>query len=118
MIFVGFGSSLPPPIWKTEKEHGAQVSHCPSMAATFIGWYVVSMTPRWLPTMSCRGATTIRKPSASFVVRRNSSGLLLCRRCQAETAEHDQRPGDQRREDHVGVAPDEDRVGEQRPRSR
>ena len=74
-----------PPIWAAENEHGAQVFHCASMAATFIGWYFVSMTPRWLPTMSTSieaGSITTR---ASLAVRRNSSGLLLRRRCQAET---------------------------------
>ena len=39
MIFVGVSSLLVyPPIWKSEKEHGWHVSHCPSTAAIFIGW--------------------------------------------------------------------------------
>ena len=38
MIFVGVGSSFPPPIWNAENEQGWQVSHCASAAAIFIGW--------------------------------------------------------------------------------
>ena len=51
MILVGVSSFFPPPTWITENEHGPQLVHCASIAATFIGWYVVSMTPRWLPTI-------------------------------------------------------------------
>ena len=38
MIFFGVSSYLPPSIWNAENEHGAQVSHCASAAAIFIGW--------------------------------------------------------------------------------
>ena len=37
MIFVGVWSLFPPPIWNTEKEHGAQVFQLASAAAIFIG---------------------------------------------------------------------------------
>lgn len=47
MILVGLSVLLvQPPICAAENEHGAQVSHCASIAATFIGWEVVSITPR------------------------------------------------------------------------
>ena len=54
MICVGVWSSLPPPIWNSENEHGWQVVHCASAAAIFIGWYLASMTPSSLPTNMAR----------------------------------------------------------------
>ena len=33
-----WSSFVKPPIWKSENEHGWQVSHCASVAAIFIGW--------------------------------------------------------------------------------
>src|ERR1700745_3735279 len=48
MIWVGVWSFLPPPIWNAENEHGWQLSHCASAAAIFIGWVLVSVSPRFL----------------------------------------------------------------------
>ena len=53
--------------------------------------------------------------SASLAVRRNEVGVASRRRCQADTASITRRAGDQRREQHVRIAPEEHRVGEQRP---
>ena len=86
MIFVGFWSLLPPPIWNTENEHGWQVSHWPSAAAIFIGWYLVSMTPSWLPTNSASMVEGISTTRASLADRWNIPGLERRRRCQADTA--------------------------------
>ena len=52
MTFVGWESGVQPPICHSENEHGWQVVHCASAAAIFIGWYVPSTMPRWLPTPS------------------------------------------------------------------
>ena len=49
MIRVGVWSLLPPPIWKSENEHGWQVFHCASAAAIFMGWYLASTTPARCP---------------------------------------------------------------------
>ena len=92
MIFVGVWSLLPPPIWNSENEHGWQVFHCASAAAIFIGWYSVSMTPE----LAADDQRTSSEPgsarrAASFADRRNTSGLVPRRRCQADTAEHDAR---------------------------
>jgi hypothetical protein len=57
-----------------------------SAAAIFIGWYVVSTTPRWLPTITANsdaGMSTIRARRAE---RPKTSGLLRLRRCHADTA--------------------------------
>src|SRR5690606_14094707 len=85
MIFVGVWSLLPPPIWKSENEHGPHVFQLASAAAIFIGWYVVSTTPRWLPTMSVNSVAGMSTMTASFAERPNTSGLLRRRRCQADT---------------------------------
>src|SRR5471032_3179666 len=86
MIFVGVSVLLvQPPICAAENEHGAHVSHCASIAATFIGWYVVSITPRWLPTIRTTMETGTRKTMDSFAVRTNSAMLCFFRRCQADT---------------------------------
>ena len=90
MIFVGVSSLLPPPIWNSENEHGWQVSHCASAAAIFIGWYVVSITPSWLPTImreerSPGSSTTSGEPRRAA---RRAPVLAPRRRCQAETREH------------------------------
>ena len=66
MIFVGVWSLLPPPIWNTENEHGWQVSHCASAAAIFIGWYLASITPSWLPTSIEQELGGTSTTSASF----------------------------------------------------
>ena len=71
MILVGVSSFFPPPIWKAEKEQGWQVSHCASIAATFIGWYVVSITPRWLPTIIANSEAGRSTTSESDAVLRN-----------------------------------------------
>ena len=115
MILVASWSELvQPPIWAAEKEHGWQVSHCASIAATFIGWYLVSMTPRWLPTRRMRIETGSSTPSASFIEPQEHLGALPAPDLPGGDREHDQAAGHQRREDHVRVAPDEHRVGEER----
>ena len=113
MIFVGVSSFLPPPIWNTENEHGWQVFHCASAAAIFIGWYLVSMTPSWLPTIMARriaGSSTtsesLRRPPE------RPRPCCACAQVPGRHREHHQRAGDQRGQQHVGVAPDEHRVGE------
>src|SRR5262245_47947611 len=86
MIFVGVRSLLPPPIWNRENEQGWQVVHCASAAAIFIGWYLVSTTPRWLPTITANrelGTSTI---SASDAARWNTPVSEPRRRCHADTA--------------------------------
>ena len=75
-----------PPSCAAEKEQGEQVSHCASIAATFIGWYVVSMTPRWLPTPSARTDAGRSTASESFSECRKTSGVLPFLICQAQTA--------------------------------
>ena len=57
MTCVGVWSWFPPPIWKAENEHGWRVPHCASAAEIFMGWYLASMTPRWLPTIRMSRAT-------------------------------------------------------------
>src|SRR4029453_12486564 len=86
MIFVGVWSLLPPPIWKSEKEHGPQVFQLASAAAIFIGWYFVSTTPRWLPTIRLNSVAGISTISANRADRPKTSGLLRLRRCHADTA--------------------------------
>ena len=113
MICVGVWSLLPPPIWNIENEHGWQVSHCASAAAIFIGWYVglddaeVAAHAGW--TRMLAGTSTM---TDILAVRRNASTELLRRRCHADTASMSTRPGHERRQQHVGVAPHEHRVGE------
>jgi hypothetical protein len=86
MILVGVGSLLPPPIWNTENEHGWQVVHCPSAAAIFIGWYLVSLMPRRPPKNNASMAAGISTAMARVADRWNISGLDRRRRCQADTA--------------------------------
>ena len=86
MIFVGVGSLLPPPIWNTENEHGWQVVHCPSAAAIFIGWYLVSLMPRRPPKNRASIVAGISTTMASLADRWNIPGLESRRRCQADTA--------------------------------
>ena len=69
MISVGVLSLLPPPIWNAENEQGLQFVHCASAAAIFIGWYLFSITPSWLPTDSWMTIVGIRTISASLAVR-------------------------------------------------
>ena len=52
--------------------------------------------------------------SAAWRSRKNGLSAPWRRRCHADTAEHHDGAGDQRREQHVEVSPDEDRVGEHR----
>ena len=73
MILVGFWSLLPPPIWNAENEQGWHVSHCPSAAEIFIGWYVASITPRWLPTPSARKIEGSSTAIDTFAERVNTS---------------------------------------------
>ena len=88
MIFVGVSSSLPPPIWNAENEHGWQV--CPlrlrrrrsSSAGTS-----PRSCPSWLPTPELQqdggSSTTRRRASPSGGT---ASTSLLRRRCHADTA--------------------------------
>src|SRR3954468_14307992 len=83
MILVGVWSLLPPPIWKTEKDHGWQVVHWASAAAIFMGWYFASTTPRWLPTIRAAAVT-----GSSTTMDRTAGPLNTLRprrRCHAET---------------------------------
>src|SRR5262245_49829768 len=84
MIFVGVWSFFPPPTWITENEHGWQVFHWASIAATFIGWYVVSMTPRLPPTHSTRIIDGTSTTSDVLADRANGESGSR-RRCHAET---------------------------------
>src|SRR6478609_7742044 len=86
MILVGSWSLLPPPIWNAENEQGWHVSHCPSAAEIFIGWYVASITPRWLPTPSARKIEGRSTAIDTFAERVNTSVCFSCRRYHAETA--------------------------------
>src|SRR4051812_28642869 len=86
MIFVGFWSLLPPPTWNAENEHGWHVSHCASAAEIFIGWYVASMTPRWLPTPSARKIDGRSTAIETLAERVNTSVWWPRRRYQADTA--------------------------------
>src|SRR5262245_7977324 len=86
MIFVGVSSRLPPPTWKAENEHGWQLVHCASAAEIFIGWYFVSITPRWLPTAKLRAEAGSSTTSDTTADRRNSSTSFPRRRYHAETA--------------------------------
>ena len=86
MILVGLGSSLPPPIWNTENEHGWQVSHWPSAAAIFIGWYFVSLMPSRPPKNSASMIAGTRATMATLADRSNMAVPDRRRRCQAETA--------------------------------
>src|SRR3954465_13406247 len=83
MILVGVGSLFPPPIWKTENEHGWQVVHSASAAAIFIGWYFVSTTPRWLPTASAAAVTGTSTTMESTAEPLNT--VWPRRSCHAET---------------------------------
>ena len=116
MILVGVSSFFPPPIWKAENEHGWQVSHCASVAAIFIGWYVVSITPSWLPTSSANSDG--REQHDERELTRSCGTIDLGRRVRQvprRDREHDRDAGDQRSEQHVEVAPHEHRVGDHAP---
>ncbi len=68
----------------TENEHGWQVFHCASIAATFAGWYFVSLTPRRPPKNIASASAGNNTRTASRADLPNTSGLELRRRCQAE----------------------------------
>jgi hypothetical protein len=74
-----------PPIWKSENEHGAHVSHYASVAAIFIGWACVVSMPKWLPYQRLKVETGTRTISASLAARMKSSTLRPRSRCQQAT---------------------------------
>src|ERR1700756_2948808 len=86
MISVGVLSLAPPPIWNAENEQGLHVVHCASAAAIFIGWYLASITPSWLPTESWTTIVGISTITAIFAVRWKDSTCSPLRRYQADTA--------------------------------
>ena len=99
MILVGVSSLLvQPPICAAENEQGAHVSHCASIAATFIGWYLVSITPRWLPTISTSIETGTITAIASLAVRTNGLGAALLAQMPGRDRQHDQAARQQRRQ--------------------
>ena len=80
-----WSSSVKPPIWKSEKPHGWQVSHCASEAAIFMLCALVTASPKWLPTTSWSSVTGTATISASFAALRKRSTLRPRRKCQQQT---------------------------------
>src|SRR6187551_737047 len=80
-----WSSSVKPPIWKSENEHGWHVSHCASEAAIFMLWALVTASPKRLPTISWRNVIGTATISASFTDLRKRSTLRPRRRCQQLT---------------------------------
>ena len=94
MILVGVWSELvQPPIWAAENEHGWQVSHCASIAATFIGWYVVSMTPELAADDEDAGSRPAAgRRATSFVDAEEHLRALPAAQLPGRDREHDQAP--------------------------
>ncbi len=93
-----------------------QVVHSASAAAIFIGWYLPSDHAELAAHEEVEGDG--RQQDHQRDDRRAAEGLdLVLRgsRCQADTASMISGAGDQGGQDDVGVAPQEDGVGEQRP---
>ena len=114
-IWVGVWSWLPPPIWNSENEQGWQVLHWASAAAIFIGWYLASITPSSSPTSMVNKMAGTRTMSASRADRVNTSRSAAVPQLPRGHRQHHPRAGDQRRQQHLRISPDEHLVGEHGP---
>src|SRR5262249_60600494 len=74
-----------PPIWKSEKEHGWQVSHWASEAAIFMLCWLVTASPKRLPTTSWSAVAGTATISASFAALRKTAAWWPRRKCQQQT---------------------------------
>ena len=114
ITFVGVSSCLPPPTWKAENEQGWQVVHC-GLGGGDLDRLVLGLDHPQLAAHEQRSASAgITTTSDSVAERLNADTSIPLRRYQADTASITMHPVTSRREDHVHVAPQERRVGEQR----
>ena len=112
---AGSGRCCRPPIWNSENEHGWQVVHCASAAAIFIGWYLASITPSSSPTSIVNRIAGTRTIRASRADRVKYVAVPAVPQLPGGDSQHDGGAVDQRREQDLGISPDEHRVGEDRP---
>ena len=96
-----WSSSVKPPIWKSENAAGCSVSHSASVAAIFIGWASVTVTPNSLPTPSWTNETGRSTAIATFAAAAEEVDVASAQHVPARDAEHDGGAGDQPGQDHV-----------------